>query len=126
MKTLIFLTLFFVINFCYAQSEYEKKIIGKWILVEETSDLDDDEITMLGESDSKSELELKTTITFNNDKTIFVNQMGNKYDASYKLIDSILTLGIRKYIIIKIDKKRLTFKDKDGLFDKHYEYKKIE
>ena len=127
MKTLIILTLIFGINSCTAQSESEKKIIGKWILIAETDSFDDD-IEQRAETESKSDrkAELKTTLTFNKDKSIFINQMGNEYNATYKLIDSTLTIGNRNYSIIEIDKKKLIYKDKDGLFDKHYEYKKEE
>ena len=127
MKTLIILTLIFGINSCTAQSESEKKLIGKWILITETDSFDDD-IEQLEETESKSDrkAELKTTLTFNKDKSIFINQMGNEYNATYKLIDSTLTIGNRNYSIIEIDKKKLIYKDKDGLLDKHYEYKKEE
>ncbi|WP_075344636.1 hypothetical protein [Tenacibaculum agarivorans] len=129
MRTLIILTLIFGINSCTSQSGSEKKLIGKWILITETDSFDD-EIEPLTENDSESEsdskTELKTTLTFNKDKTIFINQMGNEYDATYKLIDSILTIGSREYITIKIDKEKLIYKVKDHLFDKHYEFKKME
>ncbi|MFD2915496.1 hypothetical protein [Psychroserpens luteus] len=129
MRILIILTLIFGINSCTAQSESEKKLIGKWILVAETDSFDDDiepltENNSESESDSKTELE--TTLTFNKDKTIFINQMGNEYDATYKLTDSILTIGNRNYILIEVDKKKLIYKNKGGLFDKQYEYKKSE
>ena len=129
MRTLIILTFIFGINSCTAQSETEKKLIGKWILVAETDSFDDDiepltENNSESESDSKTELE--TTLTFNKDKTIFINQMGNEYDATYKLTDSILTIGNRNYILIEVDKKKLIYKNKGGLFDKQYEYKKSE
>jgi hypothetical protein len=129
MRILIILTLIFGINSCKAQSISENKLYGKWILVAETDSFPDD-IEPLTENDSDSDsdstAELKTTLTFNKDKTIFINQMGNEYDATYKLIDSILTIGNRNYIIVKIDKNKLIYKNKDGLFDKFYEYKKVE
>lgn len=112
-----------------SESETEKKLIGKWVLVVETDSFDDD-IEQLTENDSESEYdaktELETTLTFNIDKSIFINQKGNEYNSNYKLTDSILTIGNRKYILLEIDKKKLIYKDKDGLFDKHYEYKKAE
>ena len=127
MRILIILTLIFGINSCTAQSESEKQLIGKWILVAETESFSDDiEPLTENDSDSDSKAELKTTLTFNKDKKIFINQMGNEYDATYKLTDSILTIGNRNYIIVKIDKNKLIYKNKGGLFDKHYEYKKIE
>lgn len=129
MRTLIILTFIFGINSCIAQSESEKKLIGKWILIAKTDSFPDDIEPLMendSESNSDSKTELKTTLTFNKDKTIFINQMGNEYDATYKLTDSTLTLGNRKYIIVKLGKKKLIYKDKDGLFDNHYEYKKVE
>ena len=131
MRILIILTLILGINSCKAQSISENKLIGKWILVAETDSFPD-EIEPLSENESDSEsesdskAEMKTTLTFNKDKKIFINQMGNEYDATYKLTDSILTIGNRNYIIVKIDKNKLIYKNKGGLFDKHYEYKKVE
>ena len=93
----------------------------------ETDSFDDD-IELLTENDFESEsdskAELKTTLTFNKDKTIFINQMGNEYSSTYKLTDSILTIGNQNYILIEVDKKKLIYKNKGGLFDKKYEYKK--
>ena len=129
LKVLILLTLISGINSCKGQSEPDKKLIGKWILVAETDSFDDD-IEPLTENDSESEsdekTESETTLTFNIDKSIFINPKGNEYNATYKLTDSTLTLGDRKYIIIKLDKKKLIYKDKGGLFDNHYVYKKVE
>ena len=129
MRILIILTLILGINSCKAQSEYKDKLIGKWILMAETDSFDDDiepltENNSESESDSKTEIE--TTLTFNIDKSIFINQKGNEYNSTYKLTDSILTIGNRNYIIVEIDKNKLIYKNKGGLFDKRYEYKKVE
>ncbi|MBF8151592.1 hypothetical protein ITJ86_16950 [Winogradskyella sp. F6397] len=129
MRILIILTFIFGINTCTAQSESEKKLIGKWILVVENNSFNDD-IEPLTEKDSESKSDslpqLITTINFNKNKTIFINQMGNEYESTYKLTDSILTIGNRNYILIEIDQKKLIYKNKGGLFDKQYEYKKEE
>ena len=129
MRTLIILYLILGINSCTAQSESEKKLIGKWILIAESDSLPDD-IEPLTENNSESEsdekTEQETTLTFNIDKSIFINQKGNEYNSTYKLTDSILTIGNRNYIIVEIDKNKLIYKNKGGLFDKHYEYKKVE
>ncbi len=128
MRLIIILTLILGINSCKAQSISENKLIGKWILVAETDSFPADiepltENETDSESDSKSEL--TTTLTFNKDKTIFINQMGNEYDSTYKLSDSILTIGNRNYILVEINEKKLIYKNKGGLFNKHYEYNKI-
>ncbi|WP_179340055.1 hypothetical protein [Winogradskyella ludwigii] len=126
MRILIMLTLILGINSCKAQSISENKLIGKWVLVAETDSFPDDiEPLTEKESESNSKSELETTLTFNKDKTIFINQMGNEYQAIYKLSDSILTIGNRNYILIEIDENKLIYKNKGGLFNKHYEYKKI-
>jgi hypothetical protein len=129
MRILIILTLILGINSCKAQSEYKDKLIGKWILMAEIDSFDDD-IEPLTENNSESESDSKTkfetTLTFNIDKSIFINQKGNEYNSTYKLTDSILTIGNRNYIIVEIDKNKLIYKNKGGLFDKRYEYKKVE
>lgn len=127
-KLFIILTLFFGISACTTPLETEKLIIGEWILVAEVDALDDMEpleIPDLPSNDGAGEA-LKTTITFNKDRTIFINQKGNEYDSTYELTDSILTLGFREYIVIKIDKNKLIYKDRDGLFNKQYEFKKAQ
>ncbi|WP_298551032.1 hypothetical protein [uncultured Algibacter sp.] len=131
MRTLIILSLILGINSCTAQSESEKKLIGKWILIAESDSLPDDiepltENNSESESESDEKTESETTLTFNIDKSIFINQKGNEYNSTYKLTDSILTIGNRNYIIVEIDKNKLIYKNKGGLFDKHYEYKKVE
>ena len=131
MKILLILTVILGITSCASPSDPEKQLIGTWVLVEETDTFSDDiEKIPIGETDAISDpatkSALKSTITFNKDKTIFINQMGNEYDATYELTDSILTLGFREYIIVEIDKKKLIYKNKDGLFNTHYEFKKVE
>jgi len=100
----------------------------KWILVAEASNFPNN-IKQLTDNDSDSESEsekkMKTSLKFNKNKKIFINQMGNEYDATYKLTDSTLTLGDRNYIIVQLDKNRLIYKFKNGIFNKHYEYKKV-
>ena len=127
MRTLIILTLIFGINSCTAQSVSEKKLIGKWILVGESDSFPDD-IKPLTEngSESDSKTKFKLTLTFNKDKTIFINQMGDEYNSNCKLTDSILTIGNREYIIVKNDKEKLIYKVKDHLFNKQFEFKKVE
>ncbi|OAB77388.1 hypothetical protein [Cochleicola gelatinilyticus] len=82
MRIFIILTLILGINSCKAQSISENKLYGKWILVEETDSLPDDIEPLTennsdsdsdSESESDSKAELKTTLTFNKDKKIFIN-----------------------------------------------------
>ncbi|MGW1456505.1 hypothetical protein ACWBC2_16080 [Salegentibacter agarivorans] len=103
----------------------------KWILVEEADSFPSD-IQPLEETDSDSDsgsnasADLNTYLTFKNDGSILVNQMGNEYKATYRLKDSTLTLGNRIYSIIKLEKEELIYKEKDDLFDTRYRYKKLE
>ena len=131
--TLFFLTLILGINQANAQTDSKKILVGKWILVEEADSFPSD-IEPLGETDSDSDsdsnsnahADLSTYLTFKNDGSILVNQMGNEFKATYRLKDSILTLGNRIYSIIKLEKEELIYKEKDDFFDTHYRYKKLE
>lgn len=103
-------------------------LIGKWALIEKINNLDSDiELIEIEGSSSKTESKtiLESYLIFKKDKTVLINQQKNKYEANFKLIDSLLIIGNSKYIIVKIDKENLIFKDKDGLFDIHYQYEKI-
>lgn len=136
MRIIILLILALGLNACTTLSNSEKKLIGTWVLVEETSTWGDDveplDITYPDSDDIIDtdsglalEVELKTILTFNEDKTIVINQMGSTYQANYRLVDAILTLGNRTYIVVKNDKNILIYKDKGGLFEKQYEYRKV-
>ena len=130
MKTILFfLILILGINQAKAQTDSEKILVGKWILVEEAdsfpSDLEPLEETD-SDSDSNANADLNTYLTFKNDGSILVNQMGNEYKATYRLKDSTLTLGNRIYSIIKLEKEELIYKEEDDFFDTHYRYKKLE
>lgn len=126
-KILLVLIIVFGTDSCKLQSLSEKKLIGKWVLVEETGFLENENTLVISENKSipESKVKLKTILTFTNDNKIFVNQEGYKYNANYKLKDSILTLGNRKYIIIEVSEKRLIYKEKDEIFDNKYVYKKM-
>ncbi|WP_420552316.1 hypothetical protein [Tenacibaculum aiptasiae] len=127
MRVLIFIALIIGGYSCTAQSEAEKKLLGKWILVAK-SDSSMEEPVLLTINDSKSvsnsKEDLKTMLIFKANQRVYINQNGNEYNATYKLNDSILTLGNRKYIIVQLNKEKLIYKVKDHLFDKQYEYKK--
>ncbi|MCL6294653.1 hypothetical protein [Jejuia spongiicola] len=130
MRILIILTLILGNNSCKAQSISENKLIGKWILVAETDSFPDD-IKPLSENDSESNSNPKTklekiTLIFKEDYTFEFLTLRYGNDSTYKLTDSTLTLGNRNYVIIKLDKNKLIYKDKSELFNNHYEYKKIE
>lgn len=124
MRILIFITLILAFYSCTAQSKPEKKLLGKWTLVSETDSSSDEEIVLLTVGDSKLKKELKTTLVFKANRRVYINQNGNEYNATYKLTDSTLILGRRKYSIVQLDKKKLIYKVKDHLFNKQYEYKK--
>lgn len=130
MRTLIILTLILGINSCKAQFISEKKLIGKWVLAAEMNSFPDN-IELLSENDSESnsnskmKLE-KTFLIFKKENTFEFLTLWYGYDSTYKIIDSTLTLGNRNYIIVQLDKKKLICKDKNGLFNKHYKYIKVE
>jgi len=120
-KLLTITPLLLFIGSSLAQSEIEDRIIAKWISVVEMDSLDSS-INPFG--DSYSKVELNTTIIFDTNEMVFINQNGNEYNANYSIKDSILTIGNRQYIIIEITKNKLIYKDKNGFFNKQYEFKR--
>ncbi len=127
MRILIILTLIFGINYCNAQSKFKKKIIGKWVWVTETSPFFED-LSILEQDDSDSKTippEKEKYMIFNKDKTVVIYSNGSESKSIYKLTDSILTLGIRNYTIVEVDKKKLIFKLKVNDIYKYYKYKKV-
>ncbi|WP_341200709.1 hypothetical protein [Croceibacter atlanticus] len=120
-KLLTITPLILFIGSCLAQSEIEDRIIAKWISVVEMDSLDSS-INPFG--DSYSKVELNTTIIFDTNDMVFINQNGNEYNANYSIKDSILTIGNRQYIIIEITNNKLIYKDKNGLLNKQYEFKR--
>ncbi len=126
MRILLLLTLFFGLHSCSAQSDVEDKLIGKWIMTAESDSFPEDiEKLSIGGSDLNSEALPEIILTFKSDNSLLINQMGNESNSNFKLKDSILTMGNRKYVLMKIGDEKLILKEKDGLFDNQYEYKKL-
>ena len=132
MRIILLLTLIIGISSCKSQSISGNDLTGKWILVSESSSfpdniqqLTDNDNGSESKSESDSKAKYKTSLTFNKDNKVFINQMGNEYNANYKLTDSTLTLGNRNYIIIMLDNKKLIYKEINRIFNKHYEFKKV-
>ena len=107
----------------------EKKLIGQWELISESKAVEI-QLEPLSESEIDSlqpkTVPIKTTLTFKSDMLINIDQNGNKYNSTYKLTDSILTIGNRKYILIDLTQTNLTYKTKGQLIDKFYDYQKVE
>ena len=123
------LILIFVSTLCFGQSDLEKKLIGQWELISESKAVEI-QLEPLSESEIDSlqpkTVPIKTTLTFKSDMLINIDQNGNKYNSTYKLTDSILTIGNRKYILIDLTQKNMTYRTKVQLFDKFYDYQKVE
>ncbi|WP_160114704.1 hypothetical protein [Aquimarina sp. AU474] len=130
-KTIIILTFFCGLCSGYAQSEMTKKLLGQWVWVEETEEknsLNNTEIVSINNPRSTSDIESLPEIimTFNPDNTLIIDETGAKSNSTFKISDSILSLGNREYIILTLDNDRLVFKDKDDVLDNNYTYKRLE
>ena len=113
-------------NYCSAQNNIEEKIIGTWIWVAESDSFPNDaEKLSIINSESEQETIPEITLTFKSDNLLLINEIGLESNSTFKIKDSTLTMGTRKYILITIDNEKLVLKDDNGLFDKKYEYKKL-
>jgi len=104
-----------------------EQLIGTWKSFETESERmkknKNTPITERNESDYKSEtMEVILKFDLKNKMEYSIDGFGEK--STYKLKGSILTLGNRKYTIIKLTEKLLTLKD--DLFSKEENYKRIE
>lgn len=126
MRILLLLTLIFRLNYCSAQNNIEEKIIGTWIWVAESDSFPNNtEKLSLNDSESEQETIPKITLTFKSDNSLLINEIELESNSTFKIKDSTLTMGTRKYILITIDNEKLVLKDDGGLFDKKYEYKRL-
>ncbi|TPN86851.1 hypothetical protein FHK87_04410 [Aquimarina algicola] len=119
------LTLVFGFNSCLAQSDVKDKLIGKWTLIAESDSFPDDiDKLSIGGTDSDVETVPEITLIFKPDNSLLVIQMGDESNSTFKISDSILTMGNRKYIIVRVDNKELLLKNKNDLFNTQYKYQK--
>ncbi|MFC5046047.1 hypothetical protein ACFSTE_05210 [Aquimarina hainanensis] len=104
----------------------EDKLIGKWLMIAKSDSFpEDSEKLSIGGSDSDSETPPEIILTFKPNNSLLISQIGNESNSNFKLNDSVLTMGNRTYIVIKVGDKKLILKEKDDLFDNQYEYKKL-
>ncbi|WP_282039371.1 hypothetical protein [Saccharicrinis aurantiacus] len=87
----------------------ESSIVGKWqkLNPEKTND---EAFISIGTNSNTSTI--KTVLTFNADNTVDVKQGSNEYSADFILQPDLLTLGNRKYELIKLDSDSLVIKVK--------------
>jgi len=118
------------LNFCIAQTDIKKGIIGTWELVHKVSDLDDNDEEELSISEPKQQksdpfMNQDVLCTFKSDGGIIFLIQDFSLEASYTLKNSDLSIGNRQYTIEKVQKDSLFFKDKNGVLNIKYIYKRI-
>ncbi len=130
MRIIIILLALIGFNFCNAQIDFKKGIIGTWKLVEKVSDLDDDKEgdLIINKSIEKKKdpiMNKNVTCTFKSNGVVTFLIHDFSVEAKYTFENSDLILGNRKYTIVKVQKDSLFFKDKNGLLNTRYTYKRI-
>lgn len=126
--TLLFLL--FGFNFCSAQTDFAKEIIGMWKLT--ISEI----VVMEGDEERIAIDELKykkpdpliskdTILTFKSDETIIITIDGFELHATYTIKNAILIIGIRKFVLLKTTKDELVFKEKNDDTGIQHTYKRI-
>ncbi|WP_430811209.1 MULTISPECIES: hypothetical protein [unclassified Carboxylicivirga] len=121
--TYLILGLGFIIVSC---NNNESSILGKWQKVNQEN-TNEEEIISIG-TNSNTSSNIETVLTFNSDNTVDVKQGDNEYNAKFMLQPDLLTLGNRKYELIKLDSDSLIFKAKSdfsfgGKIEKYYRIK---
>ena len=106
------------LNFCVAQTDFTKEIIGTWKLVVAEAD----------ESIYKKRdplINKDTVLEFKNEETIIITVEEFQLEATYTLKETILTIGIREFVLLKITKDKLLLTDKNDDLSIQHTYKKI-
>lgn len=130
MRIIIILLTLIGFNFCSAQTDFKKGIIGTWELVEKVSDLDDDDkdgLIINGATEKKKDpiMNKNVTYTFKSNGVVTFLIHDFSVEAKYTLENSDLILGNRKYTLLQVKKDSLFFKDKNGSVNTRYTYKRI-
>lgn len=110
MRILTLIFLFFGFNFSSAQTEADG-IVGTWQLV--ISKENEGKILNYELKNNKPDplISEDTILTFEDAETIIIGMQGFVLNASYTLKDTLLTIGNREFIIEKITKDELIFKE---------------
>lgn len=129
MRIKIILLVFVGLNFCNAQTDFKKGIIGTWKLVEKVSDVDGEEEDLIIDKSAEKKqdpiMNQNVTCTFKSDGVVIFLIHDFSVEAKYTLTNSDLILGNRQYTLLKMQKDSLFFKDKNGLLNTRYIYKRV-
>ncbi|WP_430413143.1 hypothetical protein [Kordia sp.] len=129
MRITIILFLLIGINFSNAQTDFNKEIIGTWKLSTQTKSF---KATDKPKSSSNSVdhaadalINSDVLLSFKKDDVLVMTLQDFLLEASYTLKNNLLTIGLRKFEILKLQNDVLTLKDKLTEKNLRYEYKRI-
>ena len=100
----------------YGQKK-EIRLIGTWERVEEVNK--EPQIMIGGNNDDQK---IEVLLSFKDETNIKIKQGPRVYDAEYRIEADDLTLGNRKYQIIKLDSDSLIMKEYSDFLPQTYKY----
>ena len=128
MKTKILILFITIISFQNINAQFKVgQLIGTWESYETEAQRKKREQNIpitepIGSNKKSSPIEI--ILKFNQGNKMDFTQAGIPYKGKYKLKDSLLTMGNRKYIISKLTKDILVLKDYDNIFSKQTNYRR--
>ena len=126
MRKLLFLILIFPVFLTYGQKS--SKLIGTWSL-DKKEPKPDKSLMIIPISDKKEEPKSEKgeiILQFYENGKLDYKQGPQQYRDTYKLKDTVLTIGTRNYYIIKLSDSELVVKEDMDLFPKTFFYVKSE
>jgi hypothetical protein len=130
MRITILLFLVVGFNFCAAQTNFTKEIIGTWKLaISEIVVMEGDEDNILLDESTYRKpdplIDKDTILTFKSDETIIITVDDFELHATYTLKETLLTIGNRKFVLLKVTQDELIFKEKNDATGMKHTYKRI-
>jgi hypothetical protein len=125
-KSLFLLLIFFTCQLAIAQIS-EQRLLGTWELLKRESELEDVGSFTENENDSvpkKREVKGDIILQFKENNVLNYTQWGTPYRITFSLKDSLLTLGQRQYVIVKLSDAELILKDPDDFSNTTEHYQK--
>lgn len=124
MKLSFLLTILTLPLTCTAQDFREELLLGTWFLTEQSDGIDGFDGLLITGEESDNELE-QIILHFQDDHKLTYTQLGFEEDSTFEKKDSLLTLGVRRFVIRKLDSSSLHLEDDSEIFPTTYYYKRI-
>lgn len=125
MKHTLALILFCVgIHITSAQTTYSTDIVGTWKLSKETLEaIANDDNYQQSQKDPLINADVK--LKFEKDKTLIMYLGEFSISATYELNENILTMGIRKFVIIDMRRTQMELQEKGDTLKRKFTYIKV-